>query len=159
MTPDPVPAWPEALTPLAARLDGVLRSSALPRRLGLRVRRWWPGGAELVLPADGPWRPDAPVASGIVGALADAALEVASNSHGRRCAAISLSGHAVAGPRTRPPLVATAEEAVRDDRTATYVITTRHDGEVVAVHTGVVARTAGWHLGEEAWPASWREAH
>ncbi len=146
---------------LRDELDAVLRASALPQRLGVVLEEWGPGWARTAL-APGP---DAgnlggSVHGGLLFVLADAAFEAACNSYGRRCVALDMTCHYVAPARVGERLVANATEVSRSRRTASYrVDVCAEDGALRAWYLAVAYRTQRWHLGEQRWPATWRDAH
>jgi acyl-CoA thioesterase len=153
-----LPPWPPELESLQAELDAVLRGSALLRALGGELVGWGPGWAETTLetaPEHGNLA--GTVHGGIVGAVADAAFEVACNSHGRLAVAASLSAHFTAPAELGTTLTAVASEVARGRRIASYRIdVTTSDGTLAAWFQALAHRTSRWHLGEERWPADWR---
>lgn len=146
---------------LRIALDAILRSSALPATLGARLVAWAPGTARVDATASAEHANLGGTAhGGFVTSLADAAFEVACNSHGRIAVALSLAGTFTAPAPVGVLLVAQAVEVSRSRGTASYrVEVTAGGGHVLAWYQAVAYRTGRWHLGEDAWPAAWREAH
>lgn len=100
------------------------------------------------------------VHGGILFSLADAAFEVACNSHGRVAVALESSCTYSRPAEIGQPLTAGASEVSRSQRTASYKIDVRQpDGELIAWYMAVAYRTSRWHLGEGRWPEEWRKAH
>ena len=77
---------------------------------------------------------------GFVFALADAALAVASNSHGPKAVAIAASIHFTRAAEVGDVLTARAREISLGARTATYEIEVASEGRPVAFFTGTVHR-------------------
>jgi acyl-CoA thioesterase len=151
------PAWPPGLESLRAELDAVLRGSPLLRALGGELLGWGPGWAETSLETTREHgNLVGTVHGGIVGAVADAAFEVACNSHGRVAVAASLSAHFTAPAELGTTLTAVASEVARGRRIASYRIEVTSDGVLTAWFQALAHRTGRWHLGEERWPAGWR---
>ncbi|NQV84219.1 MAG: hotdog fold thioesterase [Rhodospirillales bacterium] len=85
---------------------------------------------------------------GVLFAVADVAFGFASNSHGSISAGIDVHMVYPAAAREGDKLRATAVEASRSRRLATYrVEVTRQDGEVVGLFTGTVFITEHRHEG------------
>jgi acyl-CoA thioesterase len=146
---------------LFERLDGVLRDIAFARLVGVEVAGWQPGTARTRLRP----RPElvnihGSVHGGALFALADAAFEVACNSYGRVCVGLDVSIHYAAPAQSGETLVAEAVEASRSRRVGSYRVEVRGNDDAVRCTVLAVAfRTDRWHLGEDAWPAAWREQH
>jgi len=86
---------------------------------------------------------------GVLFAVADTAFGLASNSHGIISAGIDVHMVYPAAAREGDKLCATAIEASRSRRLATYrVEVTRQDGEVVGLFTGTVFVTKNLHEGD-----------
>jgi acyl-CoA thioesterase len=77
---------------------------------------------------------------GLVFALADTAMGVASNTHGPRAVALAASIHLTHPARVGEVLVAEATELSRDDATASYEVSVRAGDRLVATFTGTVYR-------------------
>lgn len=77
---------------------------------------------------------------GLIFALADAALAVASNSHGPEAMAIAATIHFTKAAASGDELRAEAREVSLGGRTATYEIEVTSDGEPIALFTGTVYR-------------------
>jgi acyl-CoA thioesterase len=77
---------------------------------------------------------------GLVFALADAAMGVASNTHGPRGVALAASIHLTHPARVGERLVAEATELSRDDATASYEVSVLTGHRLVATFTGTVYR-------------------
>ncbi|MBT3306710.1 MAG: hotdog fold thioesterase [Alphaproteobacteria bacterium] len=85
---------------------------------------------------------------GVLFAVADVAFGFASNSHGIISAGINVHMVYPAAAREGDTLRATAIEASRSRRLATYQVeVTRQDGEVVGLFTGTVFVTENLHDG------------
>jgi acyl-CoA thioesterase len=153
--------WPDDLDPPREALDAVLRGSALLAHLGGELVDWGPGWAEARLPTIPAFANLAgTVHGGIVAAVGDAAFEAACNSYGRVALAAALSAHYTAPAALGVVLTATAVEVARGRRTASYrVDVVEGDGVLVAWFQALAHRTSRWHLGEDSWPAAWREEH
>ena len=146
---------------LAAELDKLLRDSPLATTLGIELVSWLPGSATMKLtPTAGHGNLAGSVHGGVLFALADAAFEVACNSYGRLAVALETACHYSRPATVGEPLTAGAGEVARSRRTASYRIDVRAaDGELVAWYMALAYRTDTWHLGEDRWPADWRETH
>jgi uncharacterized protein (TIGR00369 family) len=101
------------------------------------------------------------VHGGALFSLADCALGVVSNSWGRICVALSVEVHYLSAGTPGETLRATAVERSRTRRTASFAIdvTSESDGTLRASFQAMCFRTGRWHLGEDAWPEDWRDAH
>lgn len=104
---------------------------------------------------------------GVTFSLGDMAFAVASNSWGRLCVALSVDVQFLASAPPGTTLLATARERHRTPRTGAYLIEV-HARSVTAEPTqdpligslhALVHRTNRWHLGEDRWSPTWREAH
>lgn len=94
--------------------------------------------------------------------LADAGLEVASNSWGRVCVALFVDAQFHSPARQGEPLIAEARERSRSRRVAGYlidVVDEVDESELRASFQATVYRTADWHLGPGAWSDDWKNAH
>ena len=154
-------AWPADLADRRAELDAILAASPLLRTLGGRVAGWGPGWSEVRLPTRESFANiEGTVHGGIIASVADAAFEVACNSHGRVAVATALSCHYTAPAAPGVELVASAAEVDRGRRTASYRIEVETaDGGRVAWFQALAYRTSRWHLGEARWPDEWRRDH
>jgi acyl-CoA thioesterase len=152
---------PDELATLREPLDAILRGSPLLEHLGGELVGWGPGWAEVRLPTVPAFANLAgTVHGGIVAAAADAAFEAACNSYGRVALAASLAAHYTAPAAVGTTLTATATEVGRGRRTASYRLdVVDDDGVRVAWFQALAHRTSRWHLGEEHWPADWRNRH
>jgi len=144
------------------RLEAVFRSDPYVKNLGAELVEWDGGRAVFRLTAE-------EVHTNFVGtihggalfSLADATLGVACNSWGRVCLALALETQFLSAPRAGEVLVATGVERARTRRTASYAIDviSESDGTLRATFSAMVFRTGRWHLGEDAWPPTWRDTH
>jgi acyl-CoA thioesterase len=152
-----------SIIPNRDRLEAGFRADPYTLGLGMELIGWGGGSATVR------WTPRAEhrnfsgtLHGGAVFSLADAALAVASNSWGRISLALSVDAQFLAAPAVDVPLVATATERSRRRRVAAYLIDVTaepSDRSLVASFHAIVHRTGRWHLGEEAWPGDWRDAH
>jgi acyl-CoA thioesterase len=156
VTPQP---WPEINR---SRLEAVFQSDAYLSELGAKLVEW-DGGRSVFRLAPEPHHLNfvGTVHGGALFSLADAALAVASNSWGRICLALTVETQFLSAPLAGDVLVATALERSRTRRTASYAIDviSEEDGTLRAGFQAMTFRTNRWHLGEDAWPEEWRDAH
>jgi len=138
-----------------------LWSSALLAHLGGELEAWGPGWAEVRLPTAPPHANLAGTVHGaVITAAAAAAFEAACNSWGRAAVAAAIAVTFTAPASLGTVLAATAAEVSRARRTASYRIeVVDGDGVLVAWVQALAQRTSRWHLGEERWPAAWRERY
>jgi acyl-CoA thioesterase len=101
------------------------------------------------------------VHGGALFSLADAGLEVASNSWGRVCVALFMDAQFHSPARAGEALIADARERSRSRRVGGYLIdvVAEADESLRASFQATVYRTADWHLGSGAWTDSWKNAH
>jgi acyl-CoA thioesterase len=156
------PVTRETMPPeLRAELDERFRATPLYAELGIEVLEWGPGHARMGLttvPAHANLA--GTVHGGVVFSLADAAFEVSCNGYGRLCVALDHVTHFTSGAVVGERLVAEAVEVSRSRRVASYRIEVTGEGGALRAWTMAVShRTGRWHLGEQRWPADWREAH
>ena len=97
------------------------------------------------------------VHGGALVSVADVAFAVACNSWGRAAVALQVDTHFLDAARAGEHLVATATERSRSRRTGSYQLDVHAGGRLVASLHAMAYRTSAWHLGEDAWPAAWRE--
>lgn len=144
-----------------ARLDSIFREDAYNRTLGIEVAAWGVGWAEVsYYPTTRHSNFIGTLHGGAIFSVADAALGLASNSHGRQCFAVSIEAHYLAIPNRDERLLARAVERHVGQRIASYLIdVTGPERGLVASFQALVHRSNRWHLGDDAWPASWRSAH
>lgn len=158
-TPAERPGWPEALAALRAPLEERFRAIPFAALLGIELDDWGPGWSRVRLaPSPALHNLVGTVHGGAIATLADVAFEVACNAHGRESVALDLTAHFTA-PADGRLLVAEADEVTRSRRTASYRITVTQGATTVAWFLAVAFRTSRWHLGEDRYPLSWREAH
>jgi phenylacetic acid degradation protein PaaD len=145
---------------LRERLDEVLRDIGFGRLVGVEVLDWEPGRARTrLVPRAEQTNVHGFVHGGALFALADTAFEVACNSYGRVCVGLDVSIHYAAPTQAGETLVAEASELSRSRRVASYrVEVAGEDGRPRCTALAVAFRTGRWHLGEESWPAEWRES-
>ena len=94
--------------------------------------------------------------------LADAGLEVASNSWGRVCVAIAVEAQFLSPAHQGEALVAQARERSRSRRVGGYLIDVVPEAEetrLLASFQATVFRTENWHLGPEVWSDEWKADH
>ena len=146
---------------LREELESVLTSSPLLDALDIELLGWLPGSASLrMTPRKEYTNLVGTVHGGMLFALADAAFEMACNSHGRVCVALETTCHYSRPADAGEPLTAGASEVARSRRTASYRIDVRNPaGDLVAWYMALAHRTDRWHLGEERWPEAWRATH
>jgi acyl-CoA thioesterase len=145
---------------LRARLDAVLRDIGFGRLVGVEVTEWELGRAGTrLLPGDNQTNVHGLVHGGALFALADTAFEVACNSYGRVSVGLDVSVHYAAPAEPGELLLAEAQEVTRSRRVASYRVDVREDGRSRCTALAVAFRTDRWHLGEDAWPTSWRELY
>ncbi len=144
--------------PRAAELDAFFRADPHARALGAELEAWGTGWARVSLDL-GPRHLNfaGTPHGGVLFALGDVALSVASNSWGRKAVALSVDIQFVRLGTGR--LVAEATERSRTRRTASYLIEVSDaDGLVASLHA-MAYRLSAWHLDEDVWPPAWRAAY
>lgn len=144
-------------------LEAVFRRAPLARLLGIELVEW-EGGRARMRWVSGPdhCNINGVVHGGALFSLADAALEVASNSWGRMCVAISMEAQFLSPARQGDVLVAEARERGRSRRVGGYlidVIAETDPDTILASFQATVFRTDNWHLGPEAWTDGWKNGH
>ena len=155
------PRWPEELDDVRADLDARFRATPLYALLGIELRDWGPGWAQLRM---GPGAAVGNLAGSVHGgatfSLADAAFEVACNAYGRLSVALETTVHYSSPGRLGEVLVGDGWEVARGRRTATYRLEVRSEdeGRLVATYLALAYRTERWHLPEERFPEAWRAA-
>ena len=142
-------------------LEHLLQASPLLATLGIELVGWLPGSATVKMT---PTKEHANLVGSVHGAvlfaLADAALEIASNSHGRVSVAIETTCHYTRPGAIDEQLTASAGEIARSRRTGSYRIDVRDpSGDLVAWYMAAALRTEQWHLGAQRWPEAWRATH
>lgn len=156
MTPDAV--WERN----RARMEAVFLADAYVKELGAELVEWSGGRAVYRLTADGSHMNFVgSVHGGALFSLADCALGVACNSWGRLCVALTIEAQYLSAGMPGETLRATAVERSRTRRTASYGIdvVSDSDGTLRASFQAMCFRTGRWHLGDDAWPEEWRQAH
>lgn len=125
--------------------------------IGASLDGWGPGWARLS------WTPGQDhvnfaggVHGGALFTLGDAAFAVACNSWGRAAVALSVDVHFLAAVAPGDRLEAVGVERSRTRRTGSYQIDVHAGARPVASLHAMAYRSSTWHLGEDAWPASWR---
>ena len=144
------------------RLDAALRGSPLLTALGIELVDWDVGRATTRLaPTPRMGNLADSVHGGVIFSLADAAFEAACNAAGRMSVALETACHYVSPAPLDEALVADAAEVSRTRRTASYRIEVRGAASDVlrAWYMALAFRTSRWHLGEDAWPAAWRDRY
>ena len=151
-------AFPEGLR---GELASVLSDVPLHKALAIELVAWLPGSATLTMTTTSDHANLAgTVHGGILFALADAAFEVACNSHGRVALALETTCHYSRAATVGETITAGASEMARSRRTASYRIDVRdRSGDLISWYMAMAYRTDAWHLGEDRWPEAWRSAH
>jgi phenylacetic acid degradation protein PaaD len=145
---------------LRGRLDPVLREIAFARLVGVEIVEWAPGRATTrLLPDERVTNVHGAVHGAALFTLADTAFELACNGYGRVCVGLDVSIHYASPGSAGEELVAEAVEASRSRRVASYRVELRAGDAVRATVLATAFRTDRWHLGEDAWPAAWRQRH
>jgi acyl-CoA thioesterase len=144
-------------------LEELFRRAPLAGLLGMELLDW-DGGRARVRWVPGPEHCNivGPVHGGALFSLADAALEVASNSWGRVCVAVNIEAQFLAPAQAGEALLATARERGRSRRLAGYLIDVVPEADeerLLASFQATAFRTERWHLGPEAWTDTWKNAH
>lgn len=147
--------------PNVERLDAVFRADEFAVGLGLELLEWGGGWARVA------WTPSeqhrnfggAVHGAGVFG-LGDYTFAVSCNSWGRQAVALSVDVHFLSAAAPGRRLVAVGRERSLTRRTGSYAIEISDDQDrpVSSLHA-LAYRRSGWHLGEDAWPESWRAAH
>lgn len=152
---EPAPQAPEH--PNREAMWEVFGGDRLAAQLGIELADWGPGWARAR------WVPQpqhenfaGAIHGGALFTLGDVVFAVACNSWGRHAVALSVDVHFLTAVRPGQELVALATERSRTRRTGSYHLDV-HAGErhVASLHA-MAHRTSTWHLGQDAWPASWR---
>jgi acyl-CoA thioesterase len=135
----------------------LFRGDRLAARLGIVLVDWGSGWARAR------WTPEpehenfaGAIHGGALFTLGDVVFAVACNSWGRQAVALSVDAHFLAAVRPGEQLVATATERSRTRRTGSYHLDVHAEDRQVASLHAMAYRSSAWHLGEDAWPASWR---
>lgn len=143
--------------PNRAALGEVFRRDTLAASLGIELTDWGPGWARAT------WTPGeqhqnfaGTIHGGALFTLGDVVFAVACNSWGPMAVALSVDVHFLAAVAAGEGLTAEATERSRTRRTGSYHLDV-HAGErhVASLHA-MAHRTSRWHLGEDAWPETWR---
>lgn len=153
----PLTAPPEE-HPQRERMWEVFRGDRFAATLGITLDDWGPGWARVS------WTPGEEHANfagsthgGALFTLADVAFAVACNSWGPQSVALTVDAHFLAAVPAGTALTATATERSRTRRTGSYHLDVHAGGDQVASLHAMAYRSSRWHLGEDAWPAAWRE--
>ena len=143
--------------PNAEALDAVFEAEPFARTIGAELVGWGPGWARIEwTPTDDHRNFAGTVHGGALFTLGDSAFAVSCNSWGRAAVALSVDVHFLAAVRPGERLVATGVERSRTRRTGSYAIDVHTGDRQVASLHAMAYRTGQWHLGEDAWPESWR---
>jgi acyl-CoA thioesterase len=155
--------WPVDLSEVAAELDALFRGNPYLKHMEVEVEAWGLGWARTrMTPSTDVVNIIGAAHGGVVVGLADAAFEIACNSHGRRCVAIELTTHFLAPGRADIPLIAEAREISRSARIASYsvqVSESQGSSRPVATLLALAYRTEKWHLGANRYPEEWKARH
>jgi acyl-CoA thioesterase len=151
-------AFPQGLR---GELGSLLSDVPAHKALGIELVAWLPGSATVQMTTTSDHANLAgTVHGGVLFALADAAFEVACNSHGRVAVALETTCHYSRPVSVGLPITAGASEMSRSRRTGSYRIDVRdRKGDLIAWYMALAFRTDKWHLGEDRWPEEWRNAH
>jgi acyl-CoA thioesterase len=145
-----------------ARLEEIFRGDAYVSGLPAELVDWGGGHATLRL-RSGEQHSNfvGTVHGAALFSLADAAIGVASNSWGRLSVLLTAEAQFLSAAPVGGVLLARATERSRTRRTAAFGIdvVSEDDGVLRAAFQAMCFRTDRWHLGEEAWPESWRSTH
>jgi acyl-CoA thioesterase len=144
-------------------LEAMFRHAPLARLLGIELVEWDGGRARLRwVPGPDHCNIVGVVHGGALFSLADAGLEVASNSWGRVCVALFVDAQFHSPARQGEALIAEARERSRSRRAAGYlidVVAEADPSQLRASFQATVFRTADWHLGPGTWTDSWKSTH
>ena len=145
---------------LAERLDATFRCDPHANHLGIELVDWSEGAAMVSCAlADHHTNFLGSGHGGLIFSLADVAMSVASNSHGRVAVAVQIDISYLRRVDPGDQLTATAT-VTNTSRRFTHVGLDVHVGErKVAAATGITYRTDDWHFGADAWPEAWRSIH
>ena len=151
------PAWPAGHDAARTTLDALFRAAPFHATLGIALRDWGPGWAQVTL------RPGPALANlagsthgGVAFALADAAFEVACNAYGRLAVALETACHYLRPAPLDEELLGDAWEIGRGGRTASYRLQVSAGGQPTATYLALAYRTSRWHVPAEQLPAAWR---
>lgn len=151
------PTFPDGMADVATDLEALFRATPMYTTLGITLQAWGPGWATLLMhPTPSLGNLAGSLHGGATFALADAAFEIACNSHGRLAVALETTCHY---HRPAPPdgvVHADAWEVSRGGRTATYRLQVSDEaGEVLTSYLALAYRTSRWHLDEARFPDGW----
>jgi acyl-CoA thioesterase len=151
-------AFPQGLR---GELGSLLSDVPAHKALGIELVAWLPGSATVQMTTTSDHANLAgTVHGGVLFALADAAFEVACNSHGRVAVALETTCHYSRPVSVGETITAGASEMSRSRRTGSYRIDVRdRKGDLIAWYMAMAYRTHTWHLGEDRWPEEWRATH
>lgn len=145
---------------LYARLDALFRADPYAAGLGIELVEWSDGRAVVSREAEDRHRNFVGMGHGaFTFALADVAMSVASNSHGRISPAVRVDINFLRAVQPGTTLVATAQITHATRRLCHLSLDVTADGRDVASATGLTYRTGDWHFGAGAWPDAWRDTH
>lgn len=134
---------PEAQTRAERLVAALVEHDAFSRWLGLEVVALAPGACTVRMTVRADMLNGFGVChGGVTFAVADSALAVASNTHGRVTVSVENTIAYPAASKAGDVLTATAEEETAGERLAFYRVTVRRqDGTTVGLFTGTVYRT------------------
>ncbi|HUG86521.1 MAG TPA: hotdog fold thioesterase [Euzebya sp.] len=159
-TPPPLatrPRFPETHADVAAELQQLFTDTPMYATLGIRLLHWGPGWAQLAL-STGPALGNlaGSLHGGATFTLADAAFEVACNSHGRMAVALETTCHYHHPAPLAEEIRADAWEVARGGRTASYRLQVSDmDGRVLVSYMALAYRTSRWHVAADRLPDGW----
>jgi acyl-CoA thioesterase len=155
--PERRPAYPVELADVARDLEAVFRATPMYSTLGIDLRAWGPGWATLAMtPTAALGNLAGSLHGGATFALADAAFEIACNSHGRLAVALETTCHYHRPAPLDAEVVADAWEVARGGRTATYRLQVADGaGEVLVSYLALAYRTSRWHVPADRFPDGW----
>jgi acyl-CoA thioesterase len=148
-----------------AELEPLITRSPLLATLAGAVVDWGPGWAVVEVPTTAGLANIAGTVHGaVITAAADCALEIASNSHGRRAVAVNLNGQFAAATAPGTTLRAVAYEVSRSRALASYRIdvteaSASEAAPLLAWFQATAHRSREWHLGAARWPEAWAATH
>lgn len=140
-------------------MTALFERDTLASTLGVTLEDWGAGWARVEFtPGDAHRNFAGTVHGGAIFSAADVAFAVACNSWGPSAVALSVDVHFLEAVAPGERLVIEATERSRTRRTGSYQLDVHAEDRQVASLHAMAYRTAVWHLGEDAWPASWRAA-
>jgi acyl-CoA thioesterase len=156
-TPPPTsdrPRFGDDMADVRRDLEQLFLATPMYDLMGIRLQDWGPGWATLTMD---PTSEMANLAGSLHGGatftLADAAFEIACNSHGRLAVALETSCHYHAPAPLSGTITADAWELSHGGRTASYRLqVTDAVGTVLASYLALAYRTSGLHVAADRLP-------